>query len=122
MSGNQLDTINPPQARLDLNGKKQATVAFRCDPDIKLGIAGEAAFLGVTPSHLMETVLRDFLIRESKPRLLDLHPLEEGTKDLHRLTVEICADGVITPIERARWTKKMTELGYGVWHDINAEE
>ncbi|MDA2936853.1 hypothetical protein MYX75_01135 [Acidobacteria bacterium AH-259-A15] len=105
-----------------LDGKRLETVAFRCTPEVRELLDLEAEYLGITLSKVTEKIVRDFVCREGKSCEQGLHPLESGVTELQRLTIEICVDGVVSPIERARFTRKATELLHQIWHEVHEKE
>ena len=78
--------------------------------------------MGTKPSPLGEDILRRFVNDEGKHGEHGKHPILEGVQDLHHLTVEICVDGVISPIERQRFTKRATRLLSDLWNEEHHEE
>ena len=109
-------------ARMDLNGKKLANLSCTCSPELKERVDQYQSDFGIeTRSAAIETILREFFLREDIGPLGHISDVENGTLDLHRLTSEIFVAGDPTPLQRQRWTKKMSDLFYRMWneeHDI----
>ena len=108
-----------PNARMDLDGKKmEAPISAMVSPGLFDRLEKYQADFGIESRSLaIETILREFFLKEDIGSLGHISDLENGTRDLHRLTVEILVDGVVTPLERQRWTKRATALLNKMWND-----
>jgi len=108
-----------PVARCELDGKKLANLSCTCSPELKQRVLQYKNDFGIdTISLAVETILREFFVKQDIGPIGHIsHPIETGVRELHHLTLDITVDGVITPLERQRWTKKMSDLFYKMWHE-----
>jgi len=108
-----------PNVHMELDGKKLANLSCTCSPELKQRVLQYQSDFGIdTISLTVETILREFFVKQDIGPIGHIsHPIEAGVRELHHLTLDITLDGIITPLERQRWTKKMSELFYRMWNE-----
>ena len=115
-----------PNVRMELDGKKLETVAFRCSYDLREALFAEAKYLGITPSKLAENIVAGFFQLNGKQGLQDLPFFLQGVLRLFQISVDMSADDKTkTPLDRQRVTKhasKVLDDLWSKWHEEHDQQ